>query len=342
MGKFADEFMSKFPDSDIPQLADFKRFTVAWVIQRVIEDVKDNPELKQIGQSKLYILQALQRSYLGEKDARKLTRQDIIEFAKWLRKRVCASTVLQHIGYLAVTLDHANSTWEDCADITRAPIGAAGPYLRKHSLVGKGTARTQRPSVEQIEALKARARKQAANHKHAEIARRMPDLLDAARISARRLGELCRIVEADVDYEGGTYWVRDLKHPTKKKGNDKQFILWPELAAIFKRQPKSPDGRIFAIRAASASAWHTHAKKPGAATPEGLGDIRFHDNRGDAISAWLLKGLTKDQVRKLVTGHETDKQIDATYDRREIGEMMALVPPELLSGLKALLPQAST
>ena len=68
-----------------PTLADFKEYSVAWIVQRVMEEVAANPDMKQYGESQLFALRKIQREPIGAKDARTLTRQEVIEYAKQLR-----------------------------------------------------------------------------------------------------------------------------------------------------------------------------------------------------------------------------------------------------------------
>lgn len=323
MGKFADELLPKFADDPKPTLADFKPYTVAWVIQRVLDDVASNPEMKQYGESHYYALLALQRRPIASKDARKLGRADIIEHCKWRRaggagKKVGAATVNQDLTYLRGVLEYANSTWPDCEEVKIGAIAEALPYLRKHGLTGKSIPRKRRPTDEEIERLLAYFVER--NSKPRVEVKAMPDIIAFALVSSRRRGEICRITHGDVDYEKKIYWVRDLKHPTKKKGNDKSFILWPELEQIIRRQPRmnpsDPSERIFPFNGKSVGMIYTEGKKA-----LGIQNLRFHDNRRDAISKWLLK-MPPEDVRIAVSGHDNTKILETNYDGRNSLELI--------------------
>ena len=315
-----------------PMLTDFKPFSVAWIIQRVIEEVASNSSsMKQYGQSHLACMRRMQREPIGKVDARKLTKQDVVEFAKFLRsgknrpKAVIAATVQQYLSYLGTTLDYAGSTWDDCNDITRAPLIAAKPFLKKQGLIGKSTPRKRRPTDDEIARLMAHFDKQA---KHPKTRIRMSFVFAFALVSSRRLGEICRITHGDVDYANRVYWVRDVKHPTKKKGNDKSFVLWPELEEIIKRQPRittDPHERIFPFNAHSASQCFREGREK-----LGITGLRFHDSRREAISRWL-KTLSPQDVRIAVSGHETTQILERVYDGRDalefVREKMAKLAP---------------
>jgi integrase len=286
--------------------------TVTQIIQRMIDDIAANPDMNQLGTTRLYGLRALQAMPIGERVAASLKRQDIIEFIKWRRKDVCAATALQTLSMLRGAFKHASATWDDCenlADVVVA-IGAALPYLQKHNLIAKSTPRTRRPSDDEITALLNYYREPRRAHR-SKI--RMPEIIAFALVSSRRISEICRITWGDVDFDNACYWVRDLKHPTKKKGNDKQFILFPELATIIKRQPRhgmDPSERVFPFNSKSCSASYTVAKKA-----LGIEGLRFHDNRGEAISRWLLE-MGAEDVRVAVSGHDNTKILERVYDRR--------------------------
>ncbi len=304
--------------------------TVAWVIQRMLDDIAANPEMKQLGQTDLFAYPALQRMPLiATKIAADLKPFDIIEFIKWRRKSVCAATAGQTLSKLYVACKYAASTWEDCAEVTNAvaAIAAAKAYLEKRQLVGKSTPRTRRPTDEEITNL-LNYYLEPRRMKRSPVGRRMPDVIAFALVSSRRIGEICRITHGDVDYEKGVYWVRDLKHPTKKKGNDKSFVLWPELASIIRRQPRAnlddPKERIWPLLSTSCSASYTNAKKD-----LGIEGLHFHDCRGDAISKWLLK-MPPEDVRKAVSGHDNNTVLEKVYDRRDPQEIMKVKYAELM------------
>jgi integrase len=288
----------------------FAKGTVAWVVQRMILDIASQESMKQLGVTHLYGLRAIQRMPIGSRKAAELKRPDFIEFVKWRRQEVGAATANQTISMLRGAFKYASATWADCEDLggVVVEISAAMPYLQKHSLVSKSTPRTRRPTEEEI------AKLLAYYEEHPGRVIRMPDIIAFALVSSRRISEICRITHGDVDYDTATYWVRDLKHPTKKKGNDKRFVLWPELVAIIKRQPRltaDPKERIFPFNSRSCSASYYEAKKA-----LNIVGLRFHDNRGEAISQWLLK-MSPEDVRLAVSGHDNTKILERVYDRRD-------------------------
>lgn len=292
------------------------RYSVAWIIERFIRDMQ-SPEMKPLGASQIYTLRAIQRHPIGLKNAPALKRQDVIDFCRDLRKKRNHSTVNQYLCFLGGALKHAGSAWDDCENVSVAAIEAARPFLVKHTLIGKSTPRTRVPTEGELDALLAYYDK--PNERGKARAIRMPSVIAFAIESTRRIGEICRITWGDLDWdrkdEYGNptpmYMVRDMKHPTKKKGNNKWFPITPKLAEIIRMQPRRTDSteeRIFPFNAKSASASYTNAKKA-----LGIEGLRFHDNRREAITRWLAKLKNPHKV-KLISGHENSVVLEKVYD----------------------------
>jgi integrase len=308
----------------------FAKGTVAWVVQRMILDIASQESMKQLGVTHLYGLRAIQRMPIGSRKAAELKRPDFIEFVKWRRQEVGAATANQTISMLRGAFKYASATWADCEDLggVVVEISAAMPYLQKHSLVSKSTPRTRRPTEEEI------AKLLAYYEEHPGRVIRMPDIIAFALVSSRRISEICRITHGDVDYDTATYWVRDLKHPTKKKGNDKEFLLFPVIEQIIRRQPRlrpdDPSERVFPFIPECVSQSFITAKKAVAAE---TGDptiltLRLHDHRAEAISKWLLSGMPPEDVRLAVSGHNDTRILETVYDRRGASDLKKKYLPQ--------------
>jgi hypothetical protein len=108
LGKFADYLAPKFPDIEEPKLTDYKKLSVAWCIQRFIEEMDGG--VKPLGQSHRYILRMLQRSAIGTIGAMRLKRKDVIEHCKARQAQgVKPQTVQQDTTYLSGVLKYAGS-----------------------------------------------------------------------------------------------------------------------------------------------------------------------------------------------------------------------------------------
>jgi integrase len=314
------------------QLNEYAVGTIAWLIERYVRDMA-SPEMHQIGPSKRYTLRVIQRAPIGSKVAADLKRSDLIEFARALRagtagrkKGLHQSTVNGYVTTIGLVFKHAIVEWEDCAKLTTAMFKEAHDHLKKHNIVGKAGVRTRRPTDEELVSI--RNYYSTPNKRGKKRTIPMLPAIAVSLISARRLGEIFRITHGDVDYEQKIYWVRDCKHPTKKKGNDKSFMLLPELAALFRQQPRltdDPNEKIFKGNPKSASASYTNAKKA-----LGILDLRFHDNRGESCSRWLLV-MPPEDVADLISGHDEIKTLRNHYDRRTTQEIVSAKYLHLMS-----------
>ncbi len=292
--------------------------TVAQLIERFIAEMGtfEKPGLKPIGKSQFYTLGLLKDSrFIGPKLATELKKTDVIDHCKERRKKVCGATVQQDIIFLSGVLKYAPSAWEDCEEVSDAAVAAAKPMLIKYGLIGKSTPRKRVPTDEELAALLNYYATPRKSGKQRTLP--MPDIIAFALVSTRRISEICRIRRSDIDWERKAdndtptpmYKVRDLKHPTKKKGNDKWFPLFPELAEIINRQPIHPtDDRVFPHNAKSASASYTIAKRR-----LGIQGLRFHDCRRAAITHWLKVFKNPHKVKQ-ISGHETTVILERVYD----------------------------
>jgi integrase len=134
----------------------------------------------------------------------------------------------------------------------------------------------------------------------------MPDVTVFAVATGMRLGEILRLLWAELNEIKRTIWIRDRKHPKQKKGNDQEvplvrgpFVLAGQvidpLETIRRQHPKGK--LIFPYRAASVSTAFTRAVQAC-----GIEDLHFHDLRHHGVSFLFEAGYRIEQVA-LVSGH---------------------------------------
>lgn len=157
MGKFADVLSPKFATELRTTVADFKAGTIAWLIQRVIEDVEASPNtIAQFGKSLRFTLRRLQREPIGKVVAKDLAKHHLIDHCKLRRqgaagkKAVCAATAKGDITALRGVVNHAMDAFPDCEKLTLAAFVDSKKFLVKHRLIGKSTPRTRRPIGDEI------------------------------------------------------------------------------------------------------------------------------------------------------------------------------------------------
>lgn len=328
--KFADFMAGREPV--------WKEGTVAWVIQRVIEEMNGadgKRAVDPLGKSHQYTLERMQRLPIGAKDAFKLTEDDIVDLCKMLIETVCAATVNQYVGYLHGALKYARGAWRDCKAIPANVIPDVRKFLVKNGYIGKSIPRKRVPLEEEIAILKEYLSRPPTRNLWRYRITAMPDILEFALRSTRRLAEIMRIERGHIDWEhkdedgnpAPLYHVVKMKHP-KKKDYSKWFPLYPDLAEILLRQPKltdDPHERFFPYAHTSVGAKYSRAKKELRDLYPGLFiNLRFHDCRRRGITE-RLKKMTPHQVRHFYSGHEGVKMIESNYDATDPADGFAVV-----------------
>jgi integrase len=307
--------------------------TLSELIDRYIAEMgtEIQPGIRPLGTTQLYCLRAIQRRPIAQKVASEIKKGDIIEYAKWRRGHVGPATTNSDLGNIGVVLKYASSAWDDCENVSNAPIEAARPMLVTYGIIGKSVPRKRVPSDEEV----AKLLNYYAEHPGRRL--RMPDVIAFGLCSTRRRGEICRMTWGDIDwdrkdergYPTPMYMIRDLKHPKKKKGNNRWFPLFPELAEIIKRQPRKdpndPTERVFPFVPESVTQSYIVAKKAC-----GIENLRLHDSRRAAITKWLAILKSPHQV-KLISGHETTHILERVYDASDPAKLHASVEAMLKS-----------
>ena len=124
----------------------------------------------------------------------------------------------------------------------------------------------------------------------------------------RRVSELCRIRWADIDPKRRTIKIRDVKHPTKKIGNDQIVPLLGPAWDLMESTPKL-DAEIFPYKSDSVSAAFERVRDGIAETGmPGIKDLRFHDLRHTGITMLFWRGLRIEEVA-VVSGHTNWTQL---------------------------------
>src|SRR5690606_35494496 len=245
------------------------------------------------------------RGSLGDVVARKPTANHVIEH---VQRRIsgqhmlpnghlappCApATINVELGYLSELLKLAKPM-KGVATIGD-PVAEARPVLRLLKMVGKSKRRDRRPTPDELRRL----------HAHfAESAWRsqipMNDLVEFAIASAKREGEICRLLWSDLDESNRTLLLRDAKHPRKKAGNHKRFPLLGAAWDVVQRQRRiDGEDRICPYNSQSVGTSFTRACKA-----LGIEDLHFHDLRHEATSRLFEQGYDIPEVAA-VTLHES-------------------------------------
>ncbi|MGQ4582512.1 tyrosine-type recombinase/integrase [Lysobacter sp. F60174L2] len=244
---------------------------------------------------------------LGSIVARRLTPGDIIEHVRRRRQgehvngaghRVppCGGATMNvELGYLSEMLKVSKAVGQ--LRLAHDPVAEARPTLRLMKLVSRPAKRTRRPTQDELNRLKAHF---AESRWRMKVP--MEDIIDFAVGSAKREGEITRLLWADLDAETRTALLRDAKHPRSKEGNHRRFPLLAGMWDLVQRQPRDGE-RIFPYEPDSIGT----AFRRGCVAL-GIHDLRFHDLRHEATSRLFEQGYSIEQVAT-VTLHESWQEL---------------------------------
>lgn len=264
--------------------------TVGDILQWYIDSYKD---VSKFGRSKLKHLEMMLGFELAKVQLSDLSSSVIIDHIKERRKNCGAATANNDLIWLRVAMRTARPHFPNYP-IDLLAIEDATVVCRKHKLIGKPAVRDRRPTAEEIKLLD-----DYFGHRDGRARIPMQDIFWFAIHSARRQGEITRLLVSDNDEEALTGLVRDAKHPSKKEGNHRRFKYTQEAWEIAKRQPASKDGRIFPYEEKSISAAFTRA-----CHANGIEDLTFHDLRHEATSRLFEAGYSIVEVQQF-TLHES-------------------------------------
>lgn len=246
------------------------------------------------GRTKTLDLAKLKAGALKDKRSDRLTRQDIIAFIEQRR--------LDGAGPATASNDliWLRQVFKSAAAVTGAPmpiaaLDEAATFLRAERTIAKPKRRDRRLVGDEEQRILAHFERRDVR---AEIP--MHDLVRFALLTARRQEEITRLRWADLSQAKGVALLRDVKHPTKKQGNDKTFRMLAAAWAIIQAQPRIEDEpRVFPYNSKSVGAAFTNAMPL-----LGIKDLRYHDLRHEATSRLFEKGYSIQEVAQF-TLHES-------------------------------------
>ncbi len=144
----------------------------------------------------------------------------------------------------------------------------------------------------------------------------MQKIIGFAIFSTRRLEEISRILWKDLDMQGSRVWVRDMKNPGEKIGNDVLCDLPPEALQIINSMPKRCE-EIFPYSGDTIGTNFTRACQL-----LDIVDLHLHDLRHDGISRLFEIGGNIPQVAA-VSGHRSWSSLKRYTHLRQTGDKYA-------------------
>lgn len=285
---------------------------LGFVIERYIRESK-----KVIGRSKLQVLNTVKdRSVLKDMKCSRITSKELKQFLQSLDD-IQPSTRQNYLSHLGRVFKVAGPSWGYPLDYKT--IADTFVATNEHGLTGKSASRERRPTIDELNRL--------MDHFVAAKERRpnaipMHKIVPFAIFSTRRQEEITTL--AWDDYEKDRILVRNMKHPTKKEGNDTWCEVLPEAAAFIEAQPKRGP-LIFPYKPASiGDAFHRACLYLGINTEDmpSIKRLHFHSLRHDGISRLFELGRTIPQASS-VSGHKSWSSLQRYTHIRQTGDKYA-------------------
>lgn len=266
----------------------YKGLTVGAVVSSYHDEYQEH---KKWGRSKEADLLLLTKSTLADKPAVELKSSDVVRHVHERRKVCGPATALNDIVWLRVAFKtmRAAKGWPLPVDA----IDEAKTVLMATKVVTKSKRRDRRPTDEEIEKLR-----KYYGRKDGRMQIPMRDIMDFALLSSRRQEEITLLRWDDLDHEHLTCLLRDVKHPTKKDGNHREFKLLRGALEIIDRQPRTAP-EIFPYSSKSIGSAFTRA-----CHMLNIDDLRFHDLRHEATCRLFEMGYQIHEVA-MFTLHES-------------------------------------
>jgi integrase len=276
-------------DGLISGAAEAQSLTVAELIQKYIDVVKP---LKDWGRTKSDTLAQIKGSEFGQLIASEVVAADLIEHCKnW---GAGPSTMNQHYLYV-------KGVFAVSAELLRVPVDysqieIAQRVMSKLGIIAKSDYRDRRPTVDEMSrlvelALRKERKSSEGWAKHRSGLIPIAKIMVFAMFSGRRQAEIVRLRRSLTDYENQRVLVPDMKHPTKKMGNDVWVYVPDEAWRVLMSVPViEGEDRYFPVYSRSigdrfrrllneAGLWDSD---------EGADNLHFHDLRHEATS-WLFE-----------------------------------------------------
>lgn len=264
---------------------------------------------KEIGDTKDQVLRTIKKHDIAEMRCSEIKSHHITDFVRSLQ--VLPQTRANYASHLSAVFTVAKPLWGyplDAAEMESAMIA-----MRKLGIISKGDSRDRRPTLEELDLLMDHFLRIQTNRPSSLP---MTKIILFAIFATRRQEEITLITWKDYDKDAARNWVRDMKHPGDKAGNDVLCELPPRALAIIESMPRT-HAQIFPFSAEAISAAFTRACQV-----LGIVDLRFHDLRHEGISHLFEMGKTIPQVAA-VSGHRSWSSLKRYSHIRQTGDKFA-------------------
>lgn len=301
--KFA-EIWAANKEAEIKKLLDsgksISRLSASEGMARYLKEHESAP--KPIGKSKLSAMRLMSSEpILAQIVLAELTASDLL---KYLKKRhdddgAKPATVMQDLAYIRVMAKYARVAWSIPVDLQE--IEDAHGVAVKVGIADRSKMRDRRPTLEELDKLLSyQHREKNGKGRVTPFKTPLSDIILFAIFSTRRLGEINRIKWSDVDFEHKKVFLRDVKDPRKKIGNNMTLFLPERAISIIARQPREEgESRIFPYAEKTIGTAFQRAYQWA-----GIDDLTFHDLRHEGVSHLFELHNMIPQVA-MISGHKS-------------------------------------
>lgn len=306
---------------------DARGITLSEMIDKYIEVVKP---LKPWGLTKEGVLQLLKKYPISKRRAEEITAKHVIDHIVMRSQESSPQTAGQDYMYIRQVFSVAEDLLG--VKVNFGVIDRAQKTLSKIGAIGKSKDRERRPEIDEISAMVALSYRKRHSRYYREGNIMMDKVIVFAMFSGRRQSEICRINRTDTDYDRQEVLIRDMKHPSKKEGNNVWCYVPDEAWKVMLSMPViNGDDRWFPFVARSVGDYYRRMRKEtgfnqyfdGQEEDPDNPNLRFHDLRHECTS-WLFEknGLGDERWDvprvALVTGHQNWNSLKRYANLRHI------------------------
>lgn len=260
-----------------------RRMTVEQMIEWYVR--RERPD-KPWGRTKKADLARMKAGALAGKRVDQLTRSDFIAYTEQRRRAGAGPATASNDLIWFRQVFRAADAVLGCP-VPLEALNRAAEYLRQERVIAKPKRRERRLKEGEEGLILKHFEKRGWSAKIP-----MRDIVRFALATSRREEEITRLRWDDLDRKKGIALLRDVKHPTSKEGNHKEFRLLAEAWDIIDSQPRiDGEPRIFPYDSKSVGAAFTRAMPI-----LGIEDLHFHDLRHEATSRFFEAGYDIPQV----------------------------------------------
>ena len=274
--RWSKDLENKLLSSSLPE-TNIKNLKLKDLLQRYAKEI--SPTHKG-GESEIYRLNAISRSWLGDAEVINLTKYHFIQFREDRLKNVSSGTAKIELMLIKRVFKVSQKKWG---------YGIPNNSIEDIELPKSSKPRTRRLLEDEFPILI----KNAATQRNKYIA----DIIEFAVETGMRRSEILSLKWDNVDLEKGIASLYNTKN-----GEDRHIPITKRAVRLLRGKTRTSD-YLFPITANNLRlAWVRVKNK------SNIRDLRFHDLRHEAISRFFEMGLSIPEVA-LISGHKDIRQL---------------------------------